>query len=70
MTVTVKNIIPRKQAENVQTTQYTASNCKTIIDKFTVTNTSAAGAFDPLTLTSLLDARNECLAWLKSEYLR
>jgi hypothetical protein len=42
MTVTVKNIIPRKQAENVQTTQYTATNCKTIIDKFTVTNTSAA----------------------------
>lgn len=42
MAVTVKNIIPRKQAENAQTTQYTATNCKTIIDKFTVTNTSAA----------------------------
>lgn len=42
MTVTVKNIIPRKQIENVQTAQYTAVNCKTIIDKFTVTNTSAA----------------------------
>jgi len=42
MTVTVKNIIPRKQAENAQTTQYTATNCKTIIDKFTVTNTTAA----------------------------
>ena len=41
MAVTVKNLIPRKQAENSQTTQYTASNCKTIIDKFTVTNTSA-----------------------------
>jgi hypothetical protein len=41
MTVTVKNIIPRKQAENTQTTQYTATNCKTIIDKFTVTNVSA-----------------------------
>lgn len=41
MTVTVKNIIPRKQAENAQTTQYTATNCKTIIDKFTVTNTTA-----------------------------
>ena len=40
MTVTVKNIIPRKQAENAQTTQYTATNCKTIIDKFTVTNTT------------------------------
>lgn len=42
MGVTVKNIIPRKAAEAVQTTQYTAVNCKTIIDKFTVTNTSAA----------------------------
>lgn len=42
MAVTVKNIIPRKQAEAVQTTQYTAVNCKTIIDKFTVTNTTGA----------------------------
>lgn len=42
MAVTVKNIIPRKQAEAAQTGQYTAENCKTIIDKFTVTNTSAA----------------------------
>lgn len=42
MTTTVKVIIPRKQAEAVQTTQYTATNCKTLIDKFTVTNTSAA----------------------------
>lgn len=42
MAVTVKNLIPRKQAENSQTTQYTATNCKAIIDKFTVTNTSAA----------------------------
>jgi hypothetical protein len=41
MAVTVKNLIPRKQAESSQTTQYTATNCKTIIDKFTVTNTSA-----------------------------
>jgi len=41
MTVLVKNIIPRKQAEGAQTAQYTAVNCKTIIDKFTVTNTSA-----------------------------
>ena len=41
MTVTVKVLIPAKQAENTQTTQYTATNCKTIIDKFTVTNTTA-----------------------------
>jgi hypothetical protein len=42
MAVTVKNIIPPKLAENAQTTQYTATNCKTIIDKFTVTNTNTA----------------------------
>lgn len=42
MGITVKNIIPRKQAENAQATQYTASGCRTIIDKFTVTNTSGA----------------------------
>ena len=41
MTVTVKVLIPAKQAENAQTTQYTATNVKAIIDKFTVTNTSA-----------------------------
>ena len=42
MAITVRNIIPRKQAENSQTAQYTAINCKTVIDKFTVTNTSGA----------------------------
>ena len=41
MAVTVKNIIPAKEAEAVQTTQYTATNCRCIIDKFTATNTSA-----------------------------
>jgi hypothetical protein len=42
MAVTVKNLIPAKQAENSQTAQYTATNCKAIIDKFTVTNTNTA----------------------------
>lgn len=41
MGIVVKNIIPPKQAENSQTTQYTATNCKTVIDKFTATNTAA-----------------------------
>ena len=41
MTVSIKVLIPAKQAENAQTTQYTATNCKTLIDKFTATNTSA-----------------------------
>lgn len=42
MTVTSKSIISAKQAENLQTTQYTANNCTTYIDKFTVTNNSGA----------------------------
>lgn len=42
MAVTVKNLIPAKQAENSQTAQYTATNCKAIIDKFTVTNTNTS----------------------------
>lgn len=56
MTVTVKNIIPRKQAENAQTNQYTALNCKTIIDKFTVTNTSAANVLFSVNLVPALGA--------------
>ena len=40
MAVTVDDIIPAKEAENVQTTQFTSTNVKTIIDKFTATNTS------------------------------
>jgi hypothetical protein len=44
MTVTVKVLIPAKIAENTQTTQYTANNVTTIIDKFTATNYSATAA--------------------------
>lgn len=44
MAVVVKNIIPRKHAEGTQTTQYTASGCTTIIDKFTITNNGASNA--------------------------
>lgn len=41
MSVVAKPIIPAKQAENTQQMQYTATNVRTIIDKFTGTNTSA-----------------------------
>jgi hypothetical protein len=41
MSVINKNIIPAKQAENSDTTQYTASNVTAIIDKFTITNTTS-----------------------------
>jgi hypothetical protein len=39
--IRLKNLIPRKQAENADTVQYTATNCQAVIDKFTATNTSA-----------------------------
>lgn len=41
MSIIIKNIIPPKQTEAVQTGQYQANGVKTIIDKFTATNTSA-----------------------------
>jgi hypothetical protein len=41
MAVTPKVLIPPKQAEAAQTAQYTATNVRAIVDKFTVTNTSA-----------------------------
>lgn len=39
MTVIVKTLVPPKQMEASQTTQYTASAVKALIDKATVTNT-------------------------------
>ena len=44
MTVIVKNLVPSKDVANTQTTQYTANNVTTIIDKFTATNYSATAA--------------------------
>jgi hypothetical protein len=44
MTVTVKTLVPAKIVEAAQTTQYTANNVTTIIDKFTATNYSATAA--------------------------
>lgn len=44
MAIVLQNIIPRKHAENAQTGQYTSTNAKTVIDTFTVTNTTATAA--------------------------
>lgn len=66
MSVTVKNIIPRKQAENAQTGQYTAENCKTIIDKFTATNTSGANVTFSVNLIALGGSASNANLVLKS----
>ena len=43
-TVTAKNLVGSKFIENAQTTQYTASSVKALIDKCTVTNVSGSAA--------------------------
>ena len=42
MAVTARVLVPPKQPESSQTSQYTATNVRAIIDKATVTNTSAS----------------------------
>jgi hypothetical protein len=44
MTVTAKTLVPAKFVDAAQTTQYTAVNVTTIIDKFTATNISGSAA--------------------------
>lgn len=55
MTVTAKVLIPAKIAENTQTTQYTATNVTTIIDKFTATNYSTSAASISVNLVTAAD---------------
>jgi hypothetical protein len=55
MTVTAKNIVPPKTVENTQTTQYTATNVTTIIDKFTATNYSASPVIFSVNLVTVAD---------------
>lgn len=56
MAVNVKVLIPAKIAENTQTTQYTAVNVSTIIDKFTATNYSASAATLSVNLVTQFDS--------------
>ena len=56
MTVTVKVLIPAKTAEATQSTQYTANNVTTIIDKFTATNYSATAATISVNLVTAADS--------------
>ena len=55
MAVTPKVLIPAKQAENAQTAQYTATAVRAIIDKFTVTNTSAGNVSISVNLVTVAD---------------
>lgn len=56
MTVTSLALIPAKQMEASQTTQYTALNCTAYIDKFTVTNTTSANVIFSVNLVTVSGA--------------
>jgi hypothetical protein len=63
MTVTVTVLVPPKQMEASQTTQYTATNVRAIIDKATVTNTDTVSrTFSVNIVTSGGSAGNANLA--------
>jgi hypothetical protein len=55
MSVTAKVLIPAKVAEDFQSTQYTATNVTTIIDKFTATNYGAVAASISVNLVTVAD---------------
>ena len=55
MTVSVKILIPAKNAEASQTTQYTAAGVTALIDKFTATNYSASAATISVNLVTAAD---------------
>lgn len=52
MGVTTKVLVPAKVVESAQTTQYTATNVKAMIDKFTATNFGAVVASISVNLVS------------------
>jgi len=55
MAVSVRVLIPAKNAEDSQTTQYTASGITAVIDKFTATNYSANTATISVNLVTIGD---------------
>jgi len=70
MTVIVKNIVPAKTVEDAQTTQYTATNVTTIIDKFTATNYSATAATISVNLVTLAGSAGDSNLITKTKTLQ
>ena len=69
MAVQVKVLIPAKIAEATQTTQYTATNVSTIIDKFTATNYDTSARTISINLVTSLDTAGNNNLVIKSKTL-
>jgi hypothetical protein len=70
MAVITRNIIPAKTAEDIQTTQYTATNVTAIIDKFTATNYSGTAATISVNLVAVSDSAGDDNLIVKAKTLQ
>ena len=70
MTVIVKNLVPAIIAADAQTTQYTATNVTTIIDKCTATNYSATPASLSVNLVTNADTAGNQNLIVKTKMLQ
>lgn len=70
MTVTAAVLIPAKSAENSQTTQYTSTGLKTIIDKFTATNYTSSPATLSVNLVTVAGSASNSNLIVKTKTLQ
>jgi hypothetical protein len=70
MPIIAKNIIPAKNMENAQTTQYVAANVTTIIDKFTATNFSSGMVNVSVNLAAVSEATGNSNLIVKTRTLQ
>jgi hypothetical protein len=70
MPIIATNIIPAKNMENAQTTQYVAANVTTIIDKFTATNFSSGMVNVSVNLAAVSEATGNSNLIVKTRTLQ
>jgi hypothetical protein len=70
MAIIATNIIPAKNMENTQTTQYVATGVTTIIDKFTATNFSSSAVNVSVNLAAVSEATGNSNLIVKTRTLQ
>jgi len=70
MPIIASNIIPAKNMENAQTTQYVATGVTTIIDKFTATNFSSSMVNVSVNLAAVSEATGNSNLIVKTRTLQ
>ena len=70
MPIIAANIIPAKNMENAQTTQYVATGVTTIIDKFTATNFSSGMVNVSINLAAVSEATGNSNLIVKTRTLQ